>query len=37
MVELEHLHKASASSWDIQLHLAVEETVMLLPMALVLA
>ncbi len=37
VVAPEHLRTASASSWDVQLHSVVEETVILLPMALVLA
>ncbi len=32
-----HFHTVFASSQDVQLHLVVKETVMLLPMALVLA
>ncbi len=36
MVAPEHLLTASASCWNVQLHAIVEETVMLLPRALVL-
>ncbi len=37
VVALGHLHMPTTNSWDIQLHSIVEESIMLLPMVLVLA
>jgi hypothetical protein len=37
MMALKHLHTGSSSSQDVQLHSVIEETVVLLPVTLILA